>query len=127
VSKIIQNFDKLVKKIEAASIKSMETFEKAVKPQIIESTPKDTGALRDSYEFVNVSSKEGMIEYKFSFGKGLTGEDGQGYAGIVHEWYGKNVKWTTEGTGPGYLATPVLSSRDQLAAIYRVNFKGIRI
>ena len=127
MSQITKNFNKFLVKLEKAAEKSLEEFEKSVKPDVIQGTPKDTGALRDSYSFGRVDSADMTVEYKFSFGANLTNDKGQPYAGIVHEWYDPEVNWTTEGTGPGFLLRPVVAYQQDLKTIYRLNVKRITL
>lgn len=126
MSKILRNFDKYTKKLEQAAKKACEDFEKSVKDEIIEITPKDTGALRESYDFGELESPDYIVNYSFSFGAGLVGDDGLPYAGQMHE-YSENANWTTPGTGPDFLIKPVYANADDFKRIYALNARRIKL
>lgn len=123
---VTKNFNKFARLLNRSIDKSLKTFHKSIEKEILEVTPKDSGELRESFQFSKIENS-GAIEYKFHFGQGLVGENGVPYASIVHEWYGQDVQWTTAGTGPGFLIRPVFAHKDEIADIIRLNAKRIKI
>lgn len=126
MGEVTKNFTKFGKLLRDSIEKSVKTYYKSVEPLILQATPKDTGALRASLRFSKIESSATVIEYKFHFGQGLVGADGQPYASIVHEWP-ETVNWTTPGTGPNFLLHPVMATAGDLGDIIKLNAKRIKL
>lgn len=127
MGKVVDNFAKYQKELKKTLERSARTFFKSVEPLILQETPMDTGALRDSLKFTKISTSLEGVEYKIHFGQGLVGDDGNSYASQVHEWTSVNINWTTEGTGPGFLIRPVTAYQEDLKDIIRLNAKRIKL
>lgn len=122
--KLSSNFLKYLVNLDKAVKKGTADWEKLVKASSQELTPKDTGALRESY-LASIEPKVGLgVKYTIKYGNGLVGDSGKNYAAEVHEWP-DDKNWTTPGTGPRFLERALWENSSDL--IRRVKAEAMKI